>query len=132
MAQRPKTDARQADFFGAPTSTQAAPDLYLARKDKSRQRTKLASPPQANGVRIDRDGLSTLAARLSPAELNELVAALPDAALGHLVIVTVRQLRRRLARNNSEVGKHRSSIPLDRAARQLMAELGEQGGDDDI
>jgi|tagenome__1003787_1003787.scaffolds.fasta_scaffold20468643_1 hypothetical protein len=132
MAQRPKTDARQADFFGAPTSKAAPPDLHLARKNKSSQKSKLAPPLPDNDRRIERDSLDTLAARLSPAELNELVAALPDVALGHLVIVTVRQLRRRLARNNWDAGKRRSSTPLERAARQLITELGEQGGDDDI
>jgi hypothetical protein len=132
MAQRPKTDVRQADFFGIPTSKPTVPDVRLTRKNKSSQKIASASLPSADNMRTERDSLDTLAARLSPAELNDFVAALPDVALGHLVIVTVRQLRRRIARNNRDAGKHRSSIHLERAARQLIAELGEQGGDDDI
>jgi hypothetical protein len=132
VAHRPKIDARQADFFGAPTSKAASPDLHVARKNKSSQKSKLAPPLSDNDRKMEGDSLDALAARLSPAELNELVAALPDAALGHLVIVTVRQLRRRLARNHWDAGKRQSSAPLERAARQLITELGEQGGDDDI
>ena len=132
MAQKPKADARQADFFGIPPSEPAVPDVRPTRKDKSSQKIAAASPLSTEDVRIERDSLDILATSLSPAELNEFVAALPDSALGHLVIVTVRQLRRRLARNNRVGGKHRGSIPLERAARQLIAELGEQGGDDDI
>ena len=132
MAQRPKTDARQADFFGIPSSELTVPDARLTRKNKPSQKIARASLLSANNERIEQDSLEILAARLSPAELNELVAALPDVALGHLVIVTVRQLRRRLARNNREGGKHRSSIHLERAARQLIVELREEGGDDDI
>jgi hypothetical protein len=73
-----------------------------------------------------------MAARLSPAELNELVTALPDSALAHLLITTVRQLRRRLARRQWQVAKGGTASPLERAARQLIAELGEYGGDDDF
>jgi hypothetical protein len=57
---------------------------------------------------------------------------MPDHALAHLVIVTVRQLKRRLARSNKHADRRRTSSPLERAARQLIAELGEQDDDDDI
>ena len=67
-----------------------------------------------------------LAIRLSPAELKELAAALTDDALAHLVIAAVRQLRRRLTRGGGV-----RNPALERAARQLFAELGEQGSDDD-
>jgi hypothetical protein len=73
-----------------------------------------------------------MAARLSLAELNELVTALPDPALAHLLIATVRQLRRRLARQKWQAAKGGTVSPLERAARELTAELGEYGGDDDF
>ena len=71
-----------------------------------------------------------LAARLSRTEWNELVATLPDDALAHLVIATVRQLRRRLARSRGRSGKGHASV-LERSARQLIDELGGQGESDD-
>ena len=72
------------------------------------------------------DGIDVLATRLSRAEWNELVAGLPDDALAQLVIATVRQLRRRLARS----GKGRAST-LERSAQQLIAELSGQRENDD-
>lgn len=76
--------------------------------------------------------MDALAARVSPAELDELAAALPDDALAHFVLAAVRQLRRRLARagGRSGGGKGHGSV-LERTARQLAAELGGAGGSDD-
>jgi hypothetical protein len=54
-----------------------------------------------------------MAARLSLAELNELVTALPDPALAHLLIATVRQLRRRLARQKWQAAKGGTVSPLE-------------------
>jgi hypothetical protein len=71
-----------------------------------------------------------LAARLSRTEWNELAAGLPDDVLAHLVIATVRQLRRRLARGRGRSGKGRIPV-LERSAQQLIAELGGQGENDD-
>lgn len=72
-----------------------------------------------------------MAAMLSPAGLDDLAAALPDEALARLVLAAARQLRRRLARGGTRAGR-RSSPALERAARQLAAELGGEGGSDDI
>jgi len=71
-----------------------------------------------------------LAASLCRAEMAELAAALSDEALAHLVIAAVRQLRRRLARSDGRRGRVRAPA-LERAVRQLMAELGGQDGDED-
>ena len=73
------------------------------------------------------DGKPGLAASLSPAELGELVALLPDDDLARLVIAAVRQLRRRLACGRGIAGKGRTST-LDRAVREVVAEL--DGGND--
>ena len=71
-----------------------------------------------------------IATRLSPAELKEFVAALPDDALACLVIATARQLRRRLVRSGGRGGKGRNPV-LEQSARQLIAELGGQDEGDD-
>ncbi len=71
-----------------------------------------------------------LAPRLSRTEWNELVAALPDDALARLVIVTVRQLRRRLVRSGRRSDKGRASA-LERSAQQLIAELSDHGENND-
>ena len=71
-----------------------------------------------------------IAARLSPAELKEFVAALPDDALACLVIATARQLRRRLVLSGGRGGKGCNSA-LERVARQLFAELGGQDEGED-
>ena len=77
------------------------------------------------------DSIDALAARLSRTEWNELVAALPDEALAHLVVATARQRRRRRARGGGR-GAKGCAPALERSARQLIAELGGQGyGDDD-
>lgn len=135
MAQKPGSDARQADIFGVPAPepkpAPTKPEPRPARQVKP-SKTEAPSSPQAVTVRPEPDSLDTLAARLTPAELSELVTALPDHALAHLVIATIRQLRRRLTRINGRAGKGGASSPLERAARQLIAELGEQGDDEDF
>jgi hypothetical protein len=132
VARRPEADKRQADFFATPAPASATADPHPARRGQPKQHAKKPSPPPTGCDPHAPDTLDILAARLSPAELSELVAILPDHALAHLVIVTVRQLKRRLARSNRHADRHRTSSPLERAARQLIAELGEQGADDDI
>ena len=74
--------------------------------------------------------MDELAGHLSPAELDEFVAALPDDALAYLTLAAVRQLRRRLARSSGRGGRGRASA-LERAAQQLTTELGGQAGSDD-
>ena len=125
MARRPEVDRRQADFFDVPASAPGTP------KSKPEQAFK-RRPPSPNGKHEPIGGsIDVLAARLSPAELKEFVAALPDDALACLVIATARQLRRRLMRSGGRGGKACNSV-LQRAARQLIAELGGQDeGDGD-
>ena len=74
-------------------------------------------------------GITGVAAQLSPADLEELAAVLSDDALARLVLAAVRQLRRRLARGGGRAGRPSSS--LERAARQLAAELGGEGSTDE-
>jgi len=130
VARRPEVDRRQADFFGAPAPTPAAPERRPTAKPKSEQDIKPRLPPLDSEDAPSSDSIEALAARLSPAELNELAAALTDDVLAHLVIATVRQLRRRLARSGSRGGNGRTPA-LERSARQLIAELSGQGEDDD-
>jgi len=130
VARRPEVDRRQADFFGAPAPAPAAPEHRPILKPKPERDIKRRSPSSDTGDALSGDSIDVLAARLSPTELNELVAALPDDALAHLIVATVRQLRRRLARSGGRGGKSRTSA-LERSARQLIAELGGQGDDDD-
>ena len=106
------------------------PEQRLSPKPKPEQKLKRQSPPPDCEDAPVSDSIDGLAARLSPSELNELVAALPDDILAHLIIANARQLRRRLARSGGCGGKSRASS-LERAARQLIAELGGQDGDDE-
>ncbi len=126
MAHRPETDQRQADFFGAPAPTPVAPEQRPTPKPKPKRQ-----PPPSDIKEASFDSIDVLAARLSRTEWNELVAGLPDEDLAHLVIATVRQLRRRLARSRGRSGKGCASA-LERSAQQLIAELGGQGEGDFI
>jgi hypothetical protein len=132
MAQKPTKDARQADFFGAPEPTPIASPPRPVQQTKPSQTTTRSLPPPSRSIQPEQDSLDDLAAHLSPAELSQLVAALPDPALAHLVIATVRQLRRRLARTSRHADTRSVRSPLERAARQLIEELREQGDDDDF
>jgi hypothetical protein len=124
VARKPKADERQPNFFGNLPPAPTAPDTHHNRQARPRPDTK------DRQSRSGTDSLDTRAARLSQAELTELAAGLPDNALAHLVIVAVRELRHRLARIHRHAGKRRSSA-LERAAGQLAAELGGQGGNED-
>ena len=124
MARRPEVDRRQADFFGAPASAPGTP------KPKPEQAIKRRSPSSNGRLEPVSDSIDVIAARLSPAELKEFIAALSDDALACLVIATARQLRRRLVRSGGSGGKGRASA-LERAARQLIAELGGQDKGDE-
>lgn len=128
MARRPETDRRQADFFGTPAPTPVAPEQRPTPKPKPKPETK-RQPPPPDIKEASFDSIDVLAARLSHTEWNELVAGLPDEDLAHLVVATVRQLRRRLARSRGRSGKGRTSA-LERSAHQLIAELGGQGEGD--
>jgi hypothetical protein len=78
--------------------------------------------------------LVDLAARATPSELDQLVAALPDEGLAHLALASVRALRRRLARTGASGTRGRKGLAgaLERAARQLAAELGGMATGDDV
>lgn len=117
MARKPEVDRRQADFFCAPACAPATP------KPKPEQAPKRCPPSPNSKHEPVGDSIDVIAARLSPAELKEFVAALPDDALAYLVIATTRQLRRRLVRSGGHGGRGRNSV-LERSARQLIAELG--------
>ncbi len=127
MTRKPIVDGQQADLFG---------DVFTPKTRKARAaRPKRAG--SAEGTPSSRDGPATIdestagvAARLSLAELDELAAVLSDEALARLVLVAARQMRRRLARCGKRAGS-RSSPVLERAARQLAAELGGEGAGDD-
>lgn len=134
MARRPAADERQADIFGAiqPTPVLPGPLPASTRKPRCRQGKDNPAPtPAMDGEDISAAaGVDALAAGLSPAELDELAAALPDDALAHLVTAVMRQLRRRLARTGARSGGKSRDSALERAARQVAAELGEADGSD--
>jgi len=130
VARRPEADRRQADFFDVPAPTPAAPEQLPAPKPKPKPGIKRQPPPSDIQEAPLCESIDMLAARLSRTEWNELVATLPDDALAHLVIATVRQLRRRLARSRGRGGKGRASA-LERSAQQLIVELGGRGENDD-
>lgn len=130
MVRRPKRDERQADFFGVPSATSAALEPGPSAKPKPEPQTRHMPAQLDSEDAPSGDGLDGLAARLSAAEWNELIAALSDEALAHVVIATARQLRRRLRRSGGRGGKGRTSS-LERSAQQLIAELREHGDDDD-
>ena len=114
VTRRPEVGG-QADLFGAVTRP--------AKARAVRQQRTAAPATAPNGHDAPQDSIATLAGRLSPAELDELAAVLSDDGLARLVIAAVRQLRRRLARGGGRAGRQPSPA-LDRAARQLAAELG--------
>jgi hypothetical protein len=136
VARRPAAaDERQADFFGAPAPAPepatpgARPAAAPQPGPKRDAKRRLLPSPGGQDARGGGGPGDTLAARLSsPAELDELAAALPDDALARLTLAAVRQLRRRLARSGGRGG---ASAALERAARHLAAELGGQAGSDD-
>lgn len=145
-------DERQADFFGisarppvASAPAQPGPPQPDSPKPRPSKRSPArghepeppaepppppppSPPPPAAPAPPAADGLDALGTRLSPAELGELAAALPDDALATLALAAVRQLRRRLVRGRGRKG---SASPLERAARQLAAELGGSASGDD-
>ena len=108
MARRPGTDERQSDFFGAPAPKPETPSARPSRPPKHERSARgEASPPEHRGAPVNNEP-EKLVAGLSPADLNEFVALLPDDALARLVIAAVRQLRRRRlrAKNTASKGKN--------------------------
>ena len=130
MVRRPKGDERQADFFGVPSAGSGAPEPRSSAKPKPEPQTPHMPAPLDSEDAPSGDGFDGIAARLLPSEWKELIAALSDEALAHVVIATARQLRRRLRRSSGPSGEGRTSS-LERSAQQLIAELREHGDDDD-
>jgi hypothetical protein len=130
VAQGPKADERQADLFGQVPPASSASGPRHSRQARPRPDSKSQLPTEDNERFSQPDSLDVKVARLSQAELNDLAAALPDPALAHLVIIAVREIRRRLGRISRHAGKRRSSV-LERATQQLIAELGGQRGSED-
>lgn len=127
-------DDRQQSLFGIPAET---PPLSATATPKprpdpkaARVRTQPTAPPPED-VEPEHDRLPGQLARLSAPELRALVETLPDEALASMILATIRQLKRRLAKNSRNGQKGRASA-LDRAAQQLMVELGGQGYQDDF
>lgn len=138
MARKPGSDERQTDFFGAPVAPpEKTRDSPAPRPKPSPVITIAPAKEKPEPVAVNLDipedgGIEAEFARMSPAEVRNLVATLPDAVLAQLTLATVRQLRRRLERNSRRGGDKRSNTVLDRAAQQLIAELGGQNDEYDF
>jgi len=122
----PVVDGQQPDLFGTVPKPMAQKARAASPARKGLVKKTLAAP---DGPAPDEGDITHIAARLSPAELDELAAALSDEALASLVLAAARQLRRRLVRGGRK--GQRSSAALERAARQFAAELGGEGSIDD-
>ncbi len=127
MTRVPVVDGKQPDLFGTITKP-VAQGARAARRPRKGLAKKTQIKP--DGPAPDADDITHIAARLSPAELDEPAAALSDEALAHFALTAARQLRRRLVRGGGRKGQ-RSSPALERAARQLAAELGGKESTDD-
>jgi len=127
VTQKPAANGTQPDLFGAVPKPKA-PKVRAARPQRAEPAEKALL--SRRGPLEAEDGINGMAAKLSPAELDELAAVLSDEALARLVLAAARQMRRRLARSGKRAGS-RSSPALERAARQLAAELGGEGAADD-
>ena len=124
-------DDRQHNLFGVPAevppalATEASKPRPEPRPSRGRAHPKA---PPLEDVEPEHDRLPGQLARLSAPELRGLVETLPDEALANLVLATIRQLKRRLVKNSRNGQK---GPALDRAAQQLVVELGGQSYDDD-
>lgn len=116
MARRMRPDERQTDLFGVPPQP-----MRRATPKASRPREPATETPTA-----EPETITAFAQRAGPADLDELVAVLPDERLAHLALVSARQLRRRLTR--TAAGRQRAHgdgkgwAVLDRASQRLSAE----------
>ena len=133
-----RSGSGQADLFGAP---EPASPRRRAGRPKAVSAAPDAPPASPAAVKVSSGEVSSgevsvevLAERVTAAELDALAAALPDDALAHLVLAGARQLRRRLVRVGANAGgrlarvaKGRGASSLERAARQLAAEMGGVG-----
>ena len=129
-----RADERQTDLFGDGAHKTRPPARKLHRQDR-RQGERAGGTDKAAGPTISQAEatLAELAARATPAELDELIRALPDDGLALLAVPSVRTLRRRLAKPGASGGRGRKGRAgaLERAAHQLAAELGGMASGDD-
>lgn len=126
-------DDRQQNLFGVPAEVPPSPTTETpkqrAEPKPPRGRAQPKAPPP-DDVEPEYDRLPGQLARLSAPELRGLVETLPDEALANLVLATIRQLKRRLVKS-SRNGQKGGASALDRAAQQLVIELGGQSYEDD-
>ena len=133
MTGKRDADDRQQSLFGTPADVPPLPTAETPKQrpeqKTSRGRARPVVPP-FDEVEPEHDRLPGQVARLSAPELRALVETLPDEALANLVLATIRQLKRRLVKSSRNGQTGRASA-LDRAAQQLVAELGGQGYEDE-
>lgn len=126
-------DDRQQNLFGIPAEVSPVP-ATAAPKQRPEPKPPGArirpKPPPLEDAEPEPDRLPGQLARLSAPELRALVETLPDEALANLVLATIRQLKRRLVKSSRNGQQGRASA-LDRAAQQLVVELGGQSYEDD-
>lgn len=111
MPRGARADERQANLFGWAEEAPVPPAPRRARK------------PAPEPAAAEPESAATFAERASEAELDELVAALPDDALAHLTLASARQLKRRIGRSakGRRPAKGRPG-PLERAGQDLARE----------
>ena len=134
---RPGEDTRQADIFGVPEPAPVQPRPARPRRPRpaglSPAVEPAEAPPCADAAPAAQPAaapaatdIGALAARLTPSELEELAASVSDDGLARLMLASLRQLRRRIGRpDRGRDGKAPASA-LERAGRQLAAELGRE------
>jgi hypothetical protein len=138
MVKRRSADERQSDFFGGADQA-SAPAARAPRPQERRSKGRpggtdepaepAPAAPAAEAAPAETTP-AALAARATRPELDEFVGALSDEGLAHLAVVSVRALRRRLAKGaapGARGSKGRATGTLERAARQLAADLGGAG-----
>lgn len=78
------------------------------------------------------ESVASFAERVGQADLDELVATLPDEALAHLALESARQLKRRIGRTGGRrLGKRRLNF-LERAGQDLAREWATKADADDV
>ena len=120
MARRIAADERQPNLFGWPPPAPPAP----------RPRARMAGQDLATA---EPESVASFAERVGQADLDELVATLPDEALAHLALESARQLKRRIARaGSSRTGKAKKRLsPLERVGQGLAREWASRIGSDE-
>src|SRR4051794_25461861 len=126
MTRRPARDERQAELFCLPEPPPTP--VKRARGQSGHQKEEPAADPapQLPGEEV--------AARLTPVELDDLVRALSDEKLAHLVMAATRDLKRRLARGGSQRRSQSAkggASDLERAIRLVANEFREAAPTDE-